>query len=267
VHDSNEFIIQILTLATSLNRNEIEDLSSLELRNLVELVQKMTEYDISLYPYLSPFTTTLTSENLWHSRGTGLTSFENKLIELPDGATIKIMCVYREQAKLRLDASWNALLQVRPLAGKSADPLASELKTVARQLVADNNEAWEGVVKVKAASDLDDGWAHPENMETKEGMLKELHGMMSNDRHERFFSKFEKRQIDEAEGRRQALESIIQRKGGPGIHEEVIRVETETEFRKRELDLKKGKVSPTPISRDKTETIGLPEDKLKKYQQ
>jgi hypothetical protein len=276
--DSNDYVVAILMLATTLTRAEILDLSSMELRNLVELVKKMTEFDLSLFPYMSAFTSTLVSENLWHGYGTKLTSFENKIVELPDGQTMKIvmpsdharlwstLCVYREQAKARLDASWNAVLQVRPMAGKSVDPLAKELKASGKLLMTNSLEPWEGIIKVQAEIDLDDGWAHAENLETRDGMMKELHGMLANDKHEQLMAKFEAQQLEAAEERRKAIELTSRRRGGLGINEETIRIESEADFRKREQELRKGRIAPTPIDRNKTETTKDPLDRMKRYQ-
>ena len=278
--DSEEYLTTVLSLATTLTRPEIEDLSPLEFRNLVMLVQKVSDYDVSLFPYMSAFTSTFVSENLWHGQGTRLTSFENRVIELPDGKTMKILvpsdharlwaslCVYREQAKARLDASWNAVLQVRPMAGKSVDPLAAELKKASRQLVANSSEPWETLVKpLMKSPDLDDGWAHAENMETREGMLKELHGMVANDRHEQFMAKFEKQYIDAAEERKGAIEAMSRRRGGPGINEETIRIESDADVRKREIELRKGRFIPPPVDRNRVETLPNPAERIKRYNQ
>jgi hypothetical protein len=277
MHEPNDFILSVLTLATSLKKQEIEQFTALEIRNLIELVQKMTEYDISLYPYLTAFSSTMTSENLWHGRGTQLTSFENKVIEMPDGETMKILapseharlwatlCVYREQAKTRMDANWNAVLQVRPLAGKSVDPLANELKALSRQLATDSIEPWEGVVKFKANTNPDDGWAHVENIDTPEGMLKELQGMMSGDKHERLMAEFERQQIEAAEKRKRDLEAIIPHRE-LGINAETMWVESDNEAHQRELDLKRGRITPQPMKREKTETTFDPAEKMKRYQ-
>jgi hypothetical protein len=275
VHNPNDFLISTLTLATSLKREEIEEFSALEMHNMVHLVQKMTEYDVSLFPYLSAFTTTMASENLWHGHGTQLTSFENREIEMPDGAVMKIitpseharlwatLCVYREQAKVRLDANWNAVLQVRPMAGKSVDPLANDLKVLSKQLATDSLYLWENVVKFRPSRELDDGWAHPENMETREGMLKELHGMMAGDRHEQVMAAFEKQQIDAAEKQKHAL-TIPARE--LGINEEkVVWIQSEEEIRRREYDLKKGRVRPKPINRNKLEVEKDPVEMMKRY--
>lgn len=278
IFDSNEYLIAIISLATTLTRSEIEDLTPLEFRNLILLTQKMSDYDVSLFPYLSAFTSTFVSENLWHSGGTNFTFFENRVIDLPDGRSMKILvpsdharlwaslCVYREQAKARLDASWNVILQVRPLVGKNVDPLAAELKKNDRMLATNSLEPWENIVKPKATPDLDDGWAHAENMETREGMLKELHGMLVNDRHEQLMAKFEKQQIEAAEERKRVIEDIVRRRGGQGINKEIIRIESDYDVRRREIDLKKGKVSPLPLDRNKIEVVSNPIEKIKRYQ-
>jgi hypothetical protein len=274
----DEYVISTLALATTLTRPEIVDLSSLELHNLVLVVQRMADYDISLFPYLSAFTSTFASENLWHSRGTQVTSFENRVVELPDGKSMKLLvpsdharlwaslCVYREQAKARLDASWNALLQVRPMAGKSVDPLAAELKKTSQQLVANSMIPWEEVVRIQTRPNFDDGWAHAENLDTREGMMKELQGMLANDRHEQLMAKFEKQQIEAAEQRRQAIEAMARRRGGPGINEETIEVVSDADVRKRELELKKGRGVPQPIDRNKSESTPDVTERMKRYQ-
>ena len=278
VFDSNDFISSVLTLATSLKKEEIDKFTLLEIRNLIELVQEMTDYDVSLYPYLGAFVSTLPSENLWHGRGLAVSSFENRDVVMPDGKVMRILmpsdharlwatlCMYREQAKARLDANWNAVLQVRPMAGKSVDPLANELKALGRRLATDSLEAWEEIVKVKPETNLDDGWAHVSNIDTQEGMLKELYGMVKGDKHEQVMEKFEKDLIAKAESRQKELETIIERRGGPGIGDESITIESDVDVRQRERDLKKGKPTPIPVDRNRIETTYSPADKIKKYQ-
>lgn len=276
VHEPNDYISSVLNLATSLKNEEIENFSALEIRNMIELIQKMTEYDISLYPYLSAYTGTMSSENLWHGYGTQLTSFENRRIEMPDGGEMRILapseharlwatlCVYREQAKARLDSNWNAVLQVRPLAGKSVEPLAKELKTLGQSLATDSLDPWENIVKYKADRDLDDGWAHPENLETPEGMLKELHGSMNFDKHEQTMADIEKRLLAAAEARNAAIAAAHPNRG-LGINEETLTIHTEEDIRNIERNLKKGKISPKPFVSERGEVTRKPVDMLKKY--
>jgi len=279
VPDRGEFVFRCLLLVTSLGEDEVMGLSSPEARGLVQLVMAMGDRDASLYPYLSAFSTTRASESLWHGGGDHA-SFEDKRILMPDGRAMRIvcpsdharlwasLCTYREQAKKRLDQSWNAVLIMRPWAGKSVDGLAAELKAATRQMRPDALEPWENVVSAPPEKELDDGWAHVENMETKEGMLKELHGMLSEDRHERLMAKFERQQIDEAERRRQDIEALAARRGGIGINREVITVETEEEASRKERALRKGRVAPAPVGRERASggEAASPSEKIKKYQ-
>ena len=278
VLDPNEFVFRCLLLTTSLGEEEVVSLSSLEVRRLVQLVMAMGDRDMTLFPYLSAFSTTRTSEGLWHSGGS-IASFDGKEVMMPDGRAMRIMrpsdharlwaslCTYREQAKKRLDESWNAVLIIRPWAGKSVDGLSAELKAATKAMRADALEPWENMVQAPVDKDLDDGWAHSENMETNEGMLKELHGMLANDRHERLMDKFEQQQVMAAERRRLEIEGLaLRRRADRG--EEVVRVETEEAVLRREAELRQGRVGPAPVGRDKA-SGGTPRDladKLRKYQ-
>jgi hypothetical protein len=105
-------------------------------------------------------------------------------------------------------------------------------------------------------------------METKEGMLKEFHGMLSNDRHEKLMAKFEKQQVDAAEQRKREIEQMVTRRGGIGINKETIRIETEEEVTKRERDLQKGRITPTPVTREGANPLpGDVREKIRRYQQ
>ena len=277
VPNSHDYIFRCLQLVTSLSEDEISSLSSLELRRLILLITTMGDRDASLYPYLSAFSTTRDSENLWHGGG-AYSSFENKSVLLPDGKLLRVLCpptharlwaslcTYREQAKKRLDESWNAVLIMRPWAGKSVDGLAAELKDATKRMRVDALEPWENIVASGPDKSLDDGWAHLENMETREGMLKELYGMLGNDRHEQLMARFEKQQLEAAEREKMEIEKLVTRRGGIGINKETITVMTEAEVRQREQDLRKGKVAPSPpVNRDKAED-GNPIDARKKIQ-
>ena len=112
---------------------------------------------------------------------------------------------------------------------------------------------------------MDDGWAHAENLDTREGMLKELYGMVANDKHEQLMAKFEKQQVEAAEGRKRAIEVAATRRGGLGINVETIQVMSEMDVRQRELELKRGRI-PTPIDRNTAETTADAVEKMKRYQ-
>ena len=56
-----------------------------EIRSLIEVVRQMSDYDLSLYPYLQAYVTTASSEAMWYGKGENLVSFESKSITMPDG--------------------------------------------------------------------------------------------------------------------------------------------------------------------------------------
>lgn len=252
VKEPNDFVFHILKLATSMTVAELEALSAMEIRSMAEVVKHMSEYDMSLYPYMSAYVATQSSENLWFGKGEKLTSYENRIVNMPDGKDIKIMappdharlwaslCTYREQAKRRLEENWNSLFIVRPWAGKSADPIAQELRGVARQLETDSLDPWEKVVRVAPKVDVHDGWAHAGD--SLEDLQRELKGMLEGDRHERLMEIWQKQMKDEAEGQKHKLEELRKKRGTdqPGIVEERYEVLTDAQVRERQAAMKRG---------------------------
>lgn len=280
VKEPNDFITNILLLATSFDIDEIDNLTGAEISSVMGIIRKMSEYDMTLWPYLSAFSTTQVSENLWFSEGTKVTSFENRVITMPDGKKIKIaapsdharlwasLCNYREQAKKRLDENWNALLTIRPMAGRSADPLQTELRAVGRQLITDAMEPWTRVIRPDPKLDVDDGWAHPGDSPAE--LQREMERMIKGDRHERVMDAWQK-QMEEQENKRIAdLEAKRKKKGYTevGVVEERTTIYTEKEMREREAALKAGLPPPKKsphFDRDAREVVQSSIDKLRKY--
>lgn len=275
IFDPNEFLAAVIKTCTSFNKEEVDNLSSFEVRRLSELIVKMSEYDLSLFPYLSAYATTSSSENLWFSKGTHLTAYEQRTVQLPDGRAMNLLappehaklwatlCNYREAAKARLDANFNALMILQGWVGKSADPIRSDLKSAQRSMMVDAQEPWEQIIRVRKEQTLDDGWAHSMEDSSVEGLQRELRGMFEGDKHERFMEKFYKQQQDKAEAEKSRIEAIVAKRGGPGVTSEITGVYTEAESRQRERDLKKGRPVPIPAKRD--EGTVKPEDKILKY--
>jgi hypothetical protein len=273
---SEDLLVNILSLATSFSVQELEDFTNIEIRSLLNIVSKMSEYDASLFPYLSAYVTTMSSENLWHGKGVQLSAFENRNISLPDGKQIRILtpspharlwatlCTYREQAKKRLDENFNAVLIIRPWAGKSADPIAAELRALARSMTTDAMEPWQNIIQIKSEVDVNDGWAHPGD--SIEDLKREMNAFIEGkDKHEQVMAQLEKQMHDEAEGRRQKLNEVIQRRGGPGVVDEVVAIRTDAEVRQTERDLKRGRPVIQPVQREEREVVGIPSDQIKKY--
>jgi hypothetical protein len=271
----DDIVSNVLSLTTSFSPEEVESFTSTEIRSLLNVIRQMTEYDVSLFPYLAAFVTTMSSENLWHGKGTQLSAFENRVISLPDGKQIRILtppdharlwaslCTYREQAKKRLDENFNALLIIRPWVGKNADPIGAELRALARTLATNAVEPWQNIIQVKSDVDVNDGWAHPGD--SFEDLKREMDGFIQGDRHERLMEKFEQQMRDEAEARKQKLNAVVQLRGGPGITDEIVAILTDAQVREREKNLRKGRPVIQPVQREDREVVGIPADQIKKY--
>jgi hypothetical protein len=270
-YTGKEYVENVLLLATTLSREEILHCTGREVYQLAKLVKEMTEFDLSLAPYLTAFVSTSTSEFLWHGKGLSLTAFENKIVQMPDGSTIKIMtpshharlwgtlCTYREQNKTRLDGMMNATMIVRPWAGKGIDSFTSELRVAMRNLTADAVEPWERVVSTVTSLDVNDGWGHPEDTTT--GLLRELKGMISHDRHEQVMDAFMRQQIAVAEAEALRIENLHKSHGGPGVtQKEGFTILTPQQVQEREQRLKKG------ISVRDTEVYPKAGERIKRYQ-
>jgi hypothetical protein len=281
VRDPHDYVSLTLQHATTFTKEEIESMQAFEIRNIVEVVRQMSEYDFSLFPYLQAYATTQSSETLWYGKGETLTTFENKVVRLPDGKTLTIiapsdharawatLCTHREQAKRRLEDNLNALFIVRPWAGRQADPIANDLKAVAKQLETGSNYLWEQVVRAPQEVDVNDGWGHPGD--SLQDLQRELKGMMQGDRHERMMEAWQKQMEWEEREKARLAEEARKAKGrdvGGGIIEGRFEVLTEAEIKKRQAALMKGS---KPV--DKKEARAMFEqnastrqmDKIRKY--
>jgi hypothetical protein len=281
VRDPNDFVAMTLKYATSFSAEEIEAFQAEELHSLVDVVRSMSERDISLYPYLNAFVTTHSSESMWYGKGEQLTSLDNKVIVMPDGKKITIMaapdhsrmwatlCSYREQAKRRLDDNTNAVFIVRPWAGKHADPIANELKGVAKQLETGSNYMWEQIVKVqKKEVNVNDGWGHPGD--SLEDLQRELKGMMEGDRHESMMEAWAAQMTHEAAEKQKEVEKARAARGisAAGVYQQAMTVLTEKEIKERQAALAKGRQTTKEQSKRgnyELDSTSRQLDKIKKY--
>lgn len=280
IRDPNDYIALTLQHATSFSQAEIEAMQSFEIRSLVEVVRQMSDYDVSLYPYLPAYVTTHSSEALWYGKGDSLTSFENKAVRMPDGKTVTIMsppdhsrmwatlCNYREQNKKRLEENMNALFIVRPWAGRQADPVANELRAVGRQLETGSDYQWERLVRAPSAVDKNDGWGHPGD--TVEDLKRELKGMMEGDRHERMMDAWARQMQHEAKEKQKAVEEFRRKRGieKAGVTETPMVVMTGAEVAERQRKLREGKPQPGLVQRREefeVDSTASQVDKFSKY--
>jgi hypothetical protein len=210
----------ILEAATTLLPEEIALLDGLEARNLLRLIEKMGDADLSLYPYISAFSTTSTSEILWYGRGTTVASFNQKHVPIPRSSGFTILtpsdharlwagvAAIRERSKKRLDDTYNAAMITRAMAGKGADKLFTALKKTQTSLQVDSDEPWKQIVRVEAKDiNFRDGWGHAHQDDSVEGVMREIHGMAKMDKHELFMQAFYDQQMAEANKRDAEIEA------------------------------------------------------------
>lgn len=254
VREPNDYIALLLEHATSFTSEEVDALQAYEVRSLVEVVRRMSEYDMSLYGYLPAFATTRDSEALWYSKGDTLASFTGKEVVMPDGKKIKLMappdhariwvslCTYREQARKRMEENMNALFIVRPWAGKAVDPIAADLKNVARSLETDSMEPWQKIVRVKPKVDINDGWGHPGD--SLEDLQRELKGMIEGDKHEKLMVAWSQQMEAEAEVKKKEITQKRKERGitEAGVTESPMVILTERQIKERQAALRKGKM-------------------------
>lgn len=274
VADEIDFVMHLMRLGTSLSEEEIRDLNIVELRSLSRVVRTMTESDTRLYPYLHAFTTTSVSEQLWYSQGTALTAFRERFVDLPDGKRMRLsaasdqarlwatLCNYRIQTKVRLDASFNAVLMVRPWVGKGADPLSTDLKNMARDLQTDSFEPWKEVIRTKPEANLEDGWAHSED-DSIEGMRRELEGMARNDRHEQVIAAFEAQERERAERKRRDIEEKVMQRRADLDRPQGFTVLTEEEVLSRTAAAQQQRDKIKPVVEEESQSSLA--DRLAKY--
>lgn len=246
-YDQNELIIKALSYATSFSEVEITNLNSYEFRSLLRLSNIMSSADVSLYPYLVPYTFTSSSEDLWRSGGTSFTNFFNKEIKMPDGKTMKILCPSdhskfwaslcdkRMQAIRELASSYDAVMVAGSMVGKAANKVVTNLNRKARYLEVNSEEVWKNISTVDQSKDLNlnDGWGHAHEDFSEEGLLREGAGMMSYDKHEQFMESFYEKYVN----REQKKKLTIERE--QGIIEEESIIMTEAEVNKKEKDINK----------------------------
>jgi hypothetical protein len=280
VRDPNDYVALTLQNATSFSREEIEAMQAYEVRSLVEVVRQMSDHDISLYPYMQAYVTTHSSEALWFGKGESLTTFDHKIVTMPDGKAMTILapsdhsriwatlCNYREQAKRRLDDNANALFIVRPWAGRQVDPIANELKSLSKQLETDSNFVWEQVVRVPRSVDVNDGWGHPGD--SLQDLQRELKGMIEGDRHERMMEAWTAQMVHEAEEEKKKIIEARKKAGKDekgGLTEGRMEILTEAQIRARQAALAKGKKPVETKTRTDYEVPASSRqlDKIRKY--
>ena len=222
--DPSDRVFHILSHATTLTAEDIQGLDGFEAQRLLTLVDRLTEADLSLYPYIGAFSTTSVSEVLWYGRGLAVASWNNRTASIPGGYTFNLLAPpehsrlwagvaqLRERSKKRLDDNYNAAMITRALTGKGSDKLYAALKQNQQSLSPDLPDPWMKVVRADLEGvDFGDGWGHAHQDDSVDGVMREVRGMALMDKHEKFMDAFYKQQMEEAQRQEEALEQRFQR--------------------------------------------------------
>lgn len=245
-YDQNELIIKALSYSTSFTEEEITKLNSYEFRSLLRLSNIMSNADVSLYPYLVPYTFTSSSEDLWRSGNTTFTSFFNKEVKMPDGKIMKILCPSdhskfwaslcdkRLQAVRELASSYDAAMVAGSMVGKAANKVVTNLNRKAKYLEVNSEEVWKNISTVDQSKNLNlnDGWGHAHEDFSEEGLIREGEGMMNYDKHEQFMESFYEQYVS-----REQKKKLLTVAREQGIIEEESSIMTEEQVNKREKEI------------------------------
>jgi hypothetical protein len=237
-------IFHILALATTLSPEMIEGLDGIEAQKLLRLIDQCTDADLSLYPYVSAFTSTSTSEVLWYGRGTQVAAWTDRQVVIPGGYTFTLLsppdhsrlwagvASLRERSKRRIDETYNAAIIARALTGKGADKLYATLKANQQTLQADLVDPWMQIVRSDLKDiDFSDGWGHAHQDDSIDGIMREVQGMAKMDKHEKFMEDFYKKQMDAQQAQEHELEERYQKALAEVGMEESYHIMTDQEVR------------------------------------
>lgn len=278
VNDSDEQIVAILSHCTTLTEEEVLDLDIHELNSILTRLHHMTLADLSLYPYMSAFVTTQSSQTLWAGRFDGMFNcrqidmFDGRvlhLIDKPDLVTLwAALSRIREESIAKLEQTLNFGTLIKAWAGKSADKYVNDLIRSLQTYQPDSIQPWIDVidyVQLQAKDEskhFTDGFGHSHEDNTVQGLLREMHGMLEGDKHEQLMNSFYGGQIAAARVKEEETQQIIaQRRAELEQLEDngSMIVVTDAEVRKREHDIKTNSIETQLQKRMKEELEGQPE--------
>ena len=219
-------ISMILSLGTTFTKEEIDDLDGYEATMLLRTIDRMTTADLSLYPYIYAFSTTTSSETLWHAHHANVSSWTNRTVILPDGVTFRLLTApdharlwagvaySREVARKKLEDTFNAAMIVKALTGKGSDRLYAALAKHQNAFRPDLADPWMKIIKVTPkGTNFGDGWGHSHQDDSVEGVMREAEGMFNMDKHEKFMETFYAQQMAQAHDQEEALSGLIEEDG------------------------------------------------------
>lgn len=275
----------VLTHCTTLTRQEIMSLDLYEMRSVLKLISGLNLADYSLYPFISAFTSTQASQNLWAVKNEKM--FSRERITLPTGESFKLLALndhiklwatlsqIRVDTVQRLNDSLNFGILIRAQVGQNASKYVNELTKTLNSFKPDLLDPWLSVVdfrKIDGSKNYDDGFGHSHEDDSVTGMLREIKGMIEGDKHEQLMQSFYEGQIQEARNRQEKVEKLIQRRRElEQLESQDVVVLTDAEIRAREQEIKQrsgltallGQVDRELESQESSEVVI--EDRVVKY--
>ena len=286
IDDNNERMVLMLTHCTTLSESEIDDLDIYEINSILHQIYSANVADISLFPYISAFCSTQTSQLLWDSRRRQ--ALEREIIRLPDGSRMQLLAPsshlslwalltsIRVRSLHRLEEALNMSAIVRSQIGKDADKYVKGIISEINSFKLDAIEPWTDIVdytKLQAnPTQFNDGYGHSHEDGSVQGLLREMDGMMQGDKHEQLMQQFYEKQINEAkEKEQQVLQRVQKRRKELEILEDdgslVVVTDVEVKRRQREIHSRTQRVMQQQIAElaNQSDEAPPPAERITKY--
>lgn len=247
VPESNDRIVELIRLATTLEVDFIRSLSLAEVKRLLLTISRLNKNDSSLLPWIYPYTSTSSSERLFQI---GVRPKESLM--LPGGKSMPLvapndlftqwfnLASIRDDSKQSLRETANAVLIVKAMIGKGAQQLTSDIKSAQKMLLPDLADPWSDMGIGVEGFDPEDGWGHIHQDQSLEGLLREYHGMINNDKHEQLMHEFAVLHRERAEREREKVKRLQSRVEGITYRERGL---TEEEVRAQDVARRKAEQS------------------------
>jgi hypothetical protein len=192
--DREDHSAAMVRVASTLTPEQIEALSTHEFRRLLRVLHHLTKADDALLPWIYPFSTTTTSERFWLAKQPPINTIHTPSGPLPTYGPSELynqwayMAASREEAKVSIRGAQHAGMIVRAWVGKNAQQLMSDLKNSQDRLLPNISTPWQEMAPEEVTGDLDDGWGHAHEDQSLDGLMREYHGMVNEDKHEQLMA-------------------------------------------------------------------------------
>lgn len=215
--DPVERLRALIQTATTLPPEKMSMLTTLEIRRLILLIHRFSKAEMSLFQWVSPFVTTSSSERLWYAR-----SVPPRELMYPGGLFKTLapsdlfhhwafLAASREDNKESLRALSSSSLIVRAYVGRHAQSLTNDVQSLSRSLQPNIADPWKEMGTAEPDFDPEDGWGHIHQDSSLDGLMRELNGMLNDDKHEQLMRAIAERDRRESESQKARIRSLRNR--------------------------------------------------------